>query len=112
VFEAKSRYQPMISARQTLLKRVTGLLCLFCVMPLSLRAQVVPQLVQINTAQLWQRLEFRISNVRASSNPFDPNAEVTKGALSKLFLNGPAMSNRKSWSYLRSGCSHPFEILN
>jgi hypothetical protein len=31
-----------------------------------------PQIIQLNAAQLWQRLEFQITNVPAVSNPFDP----------------------------------------
>jgi hypothetical protein len=37
------------------------------------QAQLTPQIVQINSAQLWQRLEFSITNVPAASNPFDPD---------------------------------------
>src|SRR5437667_9599242 len=36
-------------------------------------AQVPPQLVQLNPAQIWQRVEFRIENIPAVSNPFDPD---------------------------------------
>jgi len=32
-----------------------------------------PQIVQLNSAQYWQRLEFQITNVPAASNPFDPD---------------------------------------
>ncbi|HEY4952886.1 MAG TPA: DUF5060 domain-containing protein [Verrucomicrobiae bacterium] len=39
----------------------------------ALQAQVTPRMVQINSAQLWQRLEFGITNVPATSNPFDPD---------------------------------------
>jgi hypothetical protein len=35
------------------------------------RAQPAPQLLQLNPAQLWQRLEFAVTNIPASSNPFD-----------------------------------------
>ena len=35
-------------------------------------AQPAPQIVQLNTAQLWQRVEFLITNVPAAANPFDP----------------------------------------
>lgn len=30
-----------------------------------------PQIIQLNAAQLWQRLEFEITNIPAFSNPFD-----------------------------------------
>jgi hypothetical protein len=36
-------------------------------------AQNSPRLFQLTDAQLWQRLEFGISNVPAVSNPFDPD---------------------------------------
>jgi hypothetical protein len=32
-----------------------------------------PQIVQLTSAQLWERLEFSITNVPAVSNPFDPD---------------------------------------
>ncbi len=32
-----------------------------------------PQILQLNTPQLWQRLEFQITNVPVASNPFDPD---------------------------------------
>ncbi len=32
-----------------------------------------PQIIQLNPAQLWQRLEFQITNVPAATNPFDPS---------------------------------------
>jgi hypothetical protein len=32
-----------------------------------------PQIVQLNSAQLWQRLEFSLTNIPAASNPFDPD---------------------------------------
>jgi hypothetical protein len=36
-------------------------------------AETLPQLVQLTPAQLWQRIEFRIENIPAAANPFDPN---------------------------------------
>jgi hypothetical protein len=36
-------------------------------------AQPGPQLIQLNGAQLWQRVEFSITNVPSASNPFDPD---------------------------------------
>jgi Domain of unknown function (DUF5060) len=32
-----------------------------------------PQIIQLNPAQCWQRLEFQITNVPPASNPFDPD---------------------------------------
>ena len=37
------------------------------------RAQSTPQIIQLIPAQLWQRLEFNIANVPATSNPFNPD---------------------------------------
>lgn len=37
------------------------------------RAQSPPQLIQLTPGQLWQRAEFRITNVPTASNPFDPD---------------------------------------
>jgi hypothetical protein len=39
---------------------------------LSVWAQSGPQIIQLAPAQLWQRLEFNITNVPAATNPFDP----------------------------------------
>jgi len=39
----------------------------------STNAQTPPQVVQLNNAQIWQRVEFRINNLPAASNPFDPD---------------------------------------
>src|SRR5581483_11362688 len=51
-----------------------GLATLFAsVLSLLARAQTSPQIQQLTSAQLWQRLEFRISSVPAASNPFDPD---------------------------------------
>jgi hypothetical protein len=36
-------------------------------------AQTGPQIVRLTTAQLWQRLEFSITNVPMATNPFDPD---------------------------------------
>ena len=33
-----------------------------------------PQIIQLNSAQLWQRLDFQITNVPSVSNPFDPDS--------------------------------------
>jgi len=37
-------------------------------------AQPAPQIVPLNSPQLWQRLEFNITNVPAFGNPFDPDS--------------------------------------
>jgi hypothetical protein len=36
-------------------------------------AQTMPQIVQLTIPQLWQRVEFRIAEVPAATNPFDPD---------------------------------------
>ncbi len=36
-------------------------------------AQSGPQITQLNGAQLWQRVEFSVTNVPAATNPFDPD---------------------------------------
>jgi hypothetical protein len=40
---------------------------------LALPAQPAPEFIQLTPAQLWQRLEFCITNVPAVTNPFDPD---------------------------------------
>lgn len=37
-------------------------------------AQTGPQIVQLTSAQVWQRLEFSVTNVPSVANPFDPDA--------------------------------------
>src|ERR1700690_2740911 len=39
----------------------------------AFQAQSAPQIIQLNSAQMWQRLEFSVTNVPAASNPFDPD---------------------------------------
>jgi hypothetical protein len=39
----------------------------------AVRAQAATQIDQLNSAALWQRLEFRIVNVPSVANPFDPD---------------------------------------
>lgn len=46
---------------------------MLCLQATAILAQSVPGLVQLNSAQLWQRLEFQITNVPAATNPFDPD---------------------------------------
>jgi hypothetical protein len=42
--------------------------------PLAAPAQLALQIAQLNSAQLWQRVDFRISNVPSASNVFDPDS--------------------------------------
>src|SRR5882724_3376058 len=37
------------------------------------RGQAPLQLVQLNAAQIWRRVEFRVDNAPPASNPFDPD---------------------------------------
>ena len=57
--------------RKTFLAVLAGISCLALVF--ASPAQSAPQIIQLNPAQLWQRLEFSITNVPAVSNPFDPD---------------------------------------
>jgi hypothetical protein len=41
------------------------------------------QIIQLNSAQLWQRLEFQVTNVPATTNPFNPNL-ITLNAMFTL----------------------------
>lgn len=53
-----------------------SLLLLFAaisLIPIASIAQVPPQIIQLNSAELWNRLEFCITNVPTASNPFDPD---------------------------------------
>ncbi len=54
------------------LKAAFGLL-LVCLFEFASVAQPTPQFIQLTSAQLWQRLEFCITNVPAATNPFDPD---------------------------------------
>ncbi len=47
---------------------ISGLAILF-----ASEAQSAPQIIHLTSAQLWQRLEFSITNVPTASNPFDPD---------------------------------------
>ena len=52
-------------------KSAVGLL-LVCLLVFVSQAQPAPQFIQLTSVQLWQRLEFCITNVPAATNPFDP----------------------------------------
>lgn len=55
---------------------------LVCLGSSSARSQSPLSIEQLTPAQLWQRLEFRISNVPAATNPFDPQNIRVEGAFS------------------------------
>lgn len=55
----------------TLFKALLAACCL--ALPFAAPAQLAPQIAQLNSAQLWQRVDFRISNVPSASNTFDPD---------------------------------------
>jgi len=57
--------------RKTLLAVLTGISCL--AFGFAAQAQLPPQIIQLVPAQLWQRLEFSLTNMPAVSNPFDPD---------------------------------------
>ncbi|HTV41489.1 MAG TPA: DUF5060 domain-containing protein [Candidatus Sulfotelmatobacter sp.] len=61
-----------------------------------------PQILQLNTAQLWQRLEFQITNVPAASNPFDPDVIRLDGTFTSP--SGKTISVPAFWyqGYVRS----------
>ena len=42
--------------------------------PVTAPAAGSPGIIQLNPAQLWQRLEFQITNVPSTANPFDPES--------------------------------------
>jgi hypothetical protein len=58
------------------IRRVIGLtwILVACTVPVApcLLAQS-PQIVQLNTAQLWRRVEFQVNNVPSATNRFDPD---------------------------------------
>ncbi len=55
-------------------KAAVALLCVTVwLFKLGLQAQIAPQFVQLTSPQLWQRLEFGVTNVPQASNPFDPD---------------------------------------
>src|SRR5689334_6861297 len=45
----------------------------FAGLVVAAQGQTGPQMTQLTPAQLWQRLEFSITNVPPSANPFDPD---------------------------------------
>ncbi len=70
-----------------------------------------PQLVQLTAAQPWQRLEFRIFNVPAVSNPFDP--DVIRVDADFRLPSGRSMTVPAFWyqAYQRA-LSGGYETLN
>lgn len=55
-----------------LLRRFLAAVCLL--VPFISHAQAAPEILQLNSPQLWQRLEFGITNVPVAGNPFDPDS--------------------------------------
>jgi hypothetical protein len=53
---------------------------LFCFASVSALSQTALQIEQLNPAQLWQKLEFRVNNVPPTTNPFDPESIRVDGA--------------------------------
>jgi Domain of unknown function (DUF5060) len=67
------RYRFDVTPRKPFAFFGTFFLAINVLLLLVASAQPAPQLIQLNNAQLWQRLEFVITNVPAASNPFDPD---------------------------------------
>ncbi len=65
-------------------------------------SQAAPQVVPLTSPQLWQRLEFTISNVPSVGNPFDPDSIRLDAAFT--FPSGRAMVVPAFWyqDYQRS----------
>ena len=53
-------------------KRFGAMVATFC-LGLILNAQAVLQITQLNSAQLWQKVEFQIAGIPTGFNPFDPD---------------------------------------
>ena len=75
------------------------------------RAQSTPQIIQLNDGQLWQRVEFRITNVPAVSNPFDPDIIRVDAAFA--LPSGKTMNVPAFWyqAYQRALVSGSYESL-
>jgi hypothetical protein len=58
-------------------------------------AQLIPQATPLGSPQLWQRLEFRLSNIPAVANPFDPDL-IQVDALIR-FPSGKSVSIPAFW---------------
>lgn len=55
-------------------KATIGLLVVaVCLLDIVSLAQPAPRFIRLTSAQLWQKLEFCITNVPAATNPFDPD---------------------------------------
>jgi hypothetical protein len=94
------------------LKASVGLLLIAgCLFEFVSQAQTTPQFIQFTSAQLWQRLEFSITNVPAVTNPFDP-AEIRLDATFTL-PSGKTMTVPAFWyqGYQR-GLSGGYEYLS
>ena len=66
-----------------------------CLLEIVSPAQSAPQFIPLTSAQLWQRLEFSITNVPAATNPFDP-AEIRLDATFTL-PSGKTMTVPAFW---------------
>ena len=62
-----------VTPRRTLPSIGLLLLAFNFLLPSGSSAQPAPQFVQLTGAQLWQRLEFSVTNIPSASNPFDPD---------------------------------------
>ena len=77
----------------------------------GLSAQPAPQMVRLSDPQLWQRLEFLVTNVPAATNPFDPDVIRVDAAFT--LPSGPVLTVPGFWyqGYQR-GISGGYEYLN
>jgi hypothetical protein len=95
-------------------RRLAGcrlLLAVICLAGLVAGAQAAPQIIQLNSAHLWQRLEFSITNVPSATNPFDPDCIRLDAAFT--LPSGKTMNVPGFWfqDYQR-GMSGGYEVLS
>ena len=72
-------------------------------------AQPAPQIIQLTPAMLWQRVDFRITNVPAAANPFDPDSislDVAFTLPSSRTVTVPAFWGQNYQRALSGGTEH------
>ncbi|HVU27333.1 MAG TPA: DUF5060 domain-containing protein [Verrucomicrobiae bacterium] len=52
---------------------LSGIFAICCLFHFASQAQLTPVISQLNSAVIWERAEFGITNVPTTSNPFDPD---------------------------------------
>jgi hypothetical protein len=76
-------------------------------------AQPAPQIIQLNPAQSWQRLEFTLTNIPAATNPFDPDVirvDATFTLPSSKTMTVPAFWHQNYQRSLPSGYEYDTPI--